>query len=52
MLFRQFGFKQVYIHLESVLAQFGVNNLIGCIVDIGYEKINISCVDEGVIIPG
>ncbi|KAM3130902.1 hypothetical protein pb186bvf_017014 [Paramecium bursaria] len=52
MLLRQIGFKGIYIHLESVLASFGANLLTCCVVDIGYEKINVTCVDEGIILPG
>lgn len=52
MILRLCGFKQIYIHLESVLACFGLNQQSACIVDIGSDKINICCVDEGVILPG
>jgi actin-related protein 8 len=40
------------MHLESVLACFGTSLPSACVIDIGYEKINICCVDEGVILPG
>ncbi|CAD8176546.1 unnamed protein product [Paramecium pentaurelia] len=52
MLIRQLGFKGIYLHLESVLSSFGANLQQCCVVDIGYEKINITCVDDGVILPG
>jgi actin-related protein 8 len=45
-------FKSIYLHLESVLACFGTSVPSACVVDIGYEKISICCVDEGVILPG
>lgn len=34
------------------MASFGANLVNCCVVDIGYEKINVSCVDEGIILPG
>lgn len=41
----------MYIHLESILACFGSAVSSACVVDIGHEKINVCCVDEGVILP-
>jgi len=49
---RTLEFKYIYIHLESILACFGACLSQACVVDLGYEKINISCVDEGLILPG
>jgi actin-related protein 8 len=50
-LFKGMGFKRIYLHIESVLACFGTAVSSACVVDIGHEKINICCVDEGIIIP-
>jgi len=33
------------------MACFGTAVSSACVVDIGHEKINVCCVDEGVIIP-
>ena len=50
-LFSRIGFKKLYIHMESVMACFGTAVRSACVVDIGHEKINICCVDEGVVLP-
>jgi actin-related protein 8 len=50
-LFSRIGFKKLYIHMESVMACFGTAVSSACVVDIGHEKINICCVDEGVVLP-
>ena len=42
----------MYFHMESVLASFSSTLSSVCVVDIGYEKINVACVEEGVILPG
>lgn len=52
MLFTQFSLKAIYMHIESVLALYGTSNSLGCVVDIGSDKIHVSCVDEGFLIPG
>lgn len=39
------------MHLESVLACLGTSISSAVVVDIGHEKINICCVEEGVILP-
>lgn len=49
---RTLEFKYIYIHLESILACFGACLSQACVVDLGYEKVTISCVDEGLILPG
>ena len=49
---RTLEFKYIYIHLESILACFGACLSQACVVDLGFEKITISCVDEGLILPG
>ena len=51
MIFIQLGFQKIYIHLESVLACLGTAVSSALVVDVGHEKINICCVDEGIILP-
>lgn len=48
---RDLEFKYIYLHLESVMACFGACLSQACVVDIGHQKINVSCVDEGLILP-
>lgn len=50
-IFKVVGFKKIYLHFESVVACFGAAVSSACVVDIGHEKINICCVDEGIIVP-
>lgn len=50
-IFKSVGFKKIYLHIESVVACFGAAVSSACVIDIGHEKINICCVDEGVIVP-
>ena len=47
---KYFGFKNIFLHLESVMSTFGLAVQSSCIVDIGSDKINICCIDEGVIL--
>lgn len=51
MIFVKVGFNRIYMHLESVLACLGTAVSSALVVDIGHEKINVCCVDEGVILP-
>lgn len=51
MIFNHIGFSRMYLHLESVLACLGMAISSAVVVDIGHEKINVCCVDEGVILP-
>ena len=46
-MFKIFGFKNIIVHTEGVLATFGTAMQIGCVVDIGSTKTSICCVDEG-----
>lgn len=38
--------------MESVMACFSSTVSSACIIDIGHDKINVACVEEGVILPG
>ncbi len=46
-----YEFSAIYVHCESVLATFGACISSACVVDVGYQKINVACVEEGVIVP-
>ena len=50
LFFKYFGFKNIFLHLESVMSSFGLAIQSSCVVDIGSDKINVCCVDEGMII--
>ena len=50
LFFKYFGFKNIFLHLESVMSSFGLAIQSSCVVDIGSDKLNICCVDEGMII--
>ena len=50
LFFKYFGFKNIFLHLESVMSSFGLAIQSSCVVDIGSDKVNICCVDEGAII--
>ena len=47
---KTFGFKSIFLHLESVMASFGGALQSACVLDIGSDKINVCCVDEGIIL--
>lgn len=51
LFLKNFGFAALYPHQESVLATFGLCVSQACVVDIGSDKINICCVDEGTVMP-
>ena len=48
---KKLAFQKIYLHQESVLSSFGSCLSQACVVDIGSDKINICCIDEGVVIP-
>ena len=50
LFFKYFEFKNIFLHLESVMSSFGLAIQSSCVVDIGSDKVNICCVDEGMII--
>jgi len=51
MFLTHFCFHSLYLHLESPLATFGACLASACVVDLGHEKMNVCCVDEGIILP-
>mmetsp|Transcript_13269 Transcript_13269/g.13069 ORF Transcript_13269/g.13069 Transcript_13269/m.13069 type:complete len:175 (+) Transcript_13269:232-756(+) len=44
-------FKSAFVHTESVMVTYAMALPSACIVDIGSSKINVCCVDEGLIAP-
>ena len=50
LFFKYFGFKNIFLHLESVMSSFGLAIQSSCVVDIGSDKLSVCCVDEGMII--
>jgi actin-related protein 8 len=46
---KSFGFKAIFLHLESVMSSFGAALQSACVLDIGSDKISVCCVDEGII---
>ncbi|CAI2360586.1 unnamed protein product [Moneuplotes crassus] len=51
LILKRLGLKSIFMYQESVLATFGTATNYACVVDIGAEKINIACVEDGTIIP-
>lgn len=49
-LLKEMGFASAFIHQESVCAAFGAGLSTACVVDIGHEKIAVSCIDDGISI--
>jgi len=47
MLFVKMGFKAILLHQEAVMATYSMAVQTGCVVDIGAQKISVSCVDDG-----
>jgi actin-related protein 8 len=51
LLMKIFKFKGILLQQESVCAAFGAGITQACIVDVGAQKVSISCVEEGWSIP-
>jgi actin-related protein len=51
MLLGKMKFKSIFIHTESVMATYAMALPQGCVVDIGSSKINVCCIDEGLLAP-
>lgn len=47
---KTFGFKAIFLHLESVMSSFGAALQSACVLDIGADKVSVCCVDEGIIL--
>eukprot|EP01130_Rhizamoeba_saxonica_P014113 TRINITY_DN6118_c0_g1_i2.p1 TRINITY_DN6118_c0_g1~~TRINITY_DN6118_c0_g1_i2.p1 ORF type:complete len:545 (+),score=103.77 TRINITY_DN6118_c0_g1_i2:19-1653(+) len=52
ILFDKFNFSAIYIHKSSICSSFGSRLTSACVVDLGYHTSSISCVHEGILIPG
>jgi actin-related protein 8 len=52
MFLETLGFESIGIHVESVLSCFGAGVSSACVVDIGAQKTCVSCVKDGIVIPG
>lgn len=51
MLLAKMKFKSLLVHTESVMATFAMAMSSACVVDIGSTKINVCCIDEGILVP-
>uniref|UniRef100_A0A5K3FFC0 Actin-related protein 8 n=1 Tax=Mesocestoides corti TaxID=53468 RepID=A0A5K3FFC0_MESCO len=51
MLLRNLKFARLVVQQASVCATYGVGLPTACVVDFGFQKTSISCVDEGISIP-
>lgn len=51
MLLGKMRFKSLFMYTESVMATYAMALSTACIVDIGATKINVCCIDEGLVIP-
>jgi actin-related protein 8 len=51
MILGKMKFKSIFIHTESIMATYAMALPSACVVDIGSSKINVCCVDEGLIVP-
>ena len=50
MIMGKLRFKSLFIHTESVMATYAMALPSACVVDIGSSKINICCIDEGLVL--
>lgn len=51
MVLGKMRFKGIFVHLESVMATYAMATPSACVVDIGSSKINICCIEEGLMAP-
>lgn len=51
MLLGKLKFKSLFMHTESVMATFAMAMSSACVVDIGSSKINVCCIEEGILVP-
>lgn len=50
LFLRDFNFKGIILHTESVMSSFGGALQSSCVVDVGSSKISVCCIEEGMII--
>lgn len=48
LLLNNLGFMSCFVHLESVCATFGAGLSYACVVDVGDQKMAVSCVEDGI----
>ncbi|KAI3637647.1 hypothetical protein MIR68_004296 [Amoeboaphelidium protococcarum] len=46
------GVKTLAVINESVAASFGCNMSSACVVDVGFDKIGVACIDDGLVLKG
>lgn len=51
MLLARMKFKSLFMHTESVMATFAMAMSSACVVDIGATKINVCCIEDGLLLP-
>lgn len=51
MLLLDLRFSRVVVQQVSVCATYGVGLPTACVIDLGFQKTSISCVDEGISLP-
>ncbi|KAN0062472.1 Actin-like protein arp8 [Thecaphora frezii] len=51
LLLQDMGFAAACVQNEGVCATFGAGLSSACVVDLGAERISISCVEEGLVLP-
>lgn len=51
LLLERIGFEAVYVVQESVCATFGAGICSACVVDVGDQKVSVSCVEDGLSQP-
>lgn len=51
MILGKMKFKSIFMHTESVMATFAMALPTACVVDVGSSKINVCCIDEGLLVP-
>lgn len=50
MILGKMRFKSIFLHTESVMATYAMALPSACVVDIGSSKVNVCCIDEGVVV--
>ncbi|KAH9508205.1 Actin- protein 8 [Bulinus truncatus] len=48
LLLNTLGFAAAIVHQESVCATYGAGITVACVVDVGDQKISVSCVEDGI----
>ena len=51
LILAKMKFKSLFIHTESVMATYAMAMSSACVVDIGSSKINVCCIEDGLLVP-